>query len=207
MLDFAVLGLLAESPLHGYELRKRLHGVLGPFRALSYGSLYPCLRRLEQQHLIEEAPPEDAARRTGRRGRVVYRLTTDGKQRLAELLEEAGPASFDDGGFDVHFAFFGRTSADVRLRVLEGRRSRLLERREAARAAGLRRRERLDSWTSELHRHGLEAVDREVRWLSELIDTERGVVVHRAPSASPPEGTGPTPTPHDSPTDPRETTR
>jgi hypothetical protein len=36
-----------------------------------------------------------------------------------------------------------------------------------------RTRERLDSYTLELQRHGLESVEREVRWLSELIDTER----------------------------------
>ena len=46
MLEIAVLGLLNESPMHGYELRKRLATLLGAFRAFSYGSLYPTLRRL-----------------------------------------------------------------------------------------------------------------------------------------------------------------
>ena len=36
-----------------------------------------------------------------------------------------------------------------------------------------RTRERLDSYTLELHRHGLESVEREVRWLNELIASER----------------------------------
>ena len=40
-LELAVLGLLHESPLHGYELRKRLNLLLGWARLLSYGSLYP----------------------------------------------------------------------------------------------------------------------------------------------------------------------
>ena len=39
VLELAVLGLLHEAPMHGYELRKRLTAVLGPFRALSYGTL------------------------------------------------------------------------------------------------------------------------------------------------------------------------
>ena len=43
MLELAILGLLIESPMHGYELRKRLTGLLGAFRAFSYGSLYPAL--------------------------------------------------------------------------------------------------------------------------------------------------------------------
>ena len=46
VLQFAVLGLLHEGPMHGYELRKRLNSVLGTFRAISYGSLYPCLKEM-----------------------------------------------------------------------------------------------------------------------------------------------------------------
>jgi len=73
----------------------------------------------------------------------------------------------------VHFAFFGQTRADIRLRILEGRRSRLEERMEAVRAAFARTRERVDSYTLELQKHGLESVEREVRWLNELIASER----------------------------------
>src|SRR5450756_2099517 len=52
VLELAILGLLAETPMHGYELRKRLNLLLGSFRALSYGSLYPCLKSLAQRRLI-----------------------------------------------------------------------------------------------------------------------------------------------------------
>jgi DNA-binding PadR family transcriptional regulator len=110
---------------------------------------------------------------TGRRGKVVYRLTADGKERLAELLAEAGPAAYDDEGFGVHFAFFAQTDAEVRLRILEGRRHRVEERRDGLRAALARTREKLDRYTLQLQEHGLDAVEREVRWLNELIDTER----------------------------------
>ena len=48
MLELAVLGLLAEQPLHGYELKKRLSETLGPLWGISFGSLYPALRRLER---------------------------------------------------------------------------------------------------------------------------------------------------------------
>ena len=58
MLAFAVLGLLYEAPMHGYELRKQLGVRLGGFRAFSYGSLYPALRRLLRAGLIvEETEP------------------------------------------------------------------------------------------------------------------------------------------------------
>jgi DNA-binding PadR family transcriptional regulator len=176
--------------MHGYELRKQITNVLGLFRALSYGSLYPCLHELLAAGLIaeehdEKAGPDTTARpsstgrpgtarpRAGRRSLKVYRLTADGKERLQELLGEGGPAAWEDDGFGVHFAFFGQTRADVRLRILEGRRSRLEERMESIRAALTRTRERVDSYTLELHRHGLESVEREVRWLNELIASER----------------------------------
>jgi DNA-binding PadR family transcriptional regulator len=176
MLEFAVLGLLHESPMHGYELRKRLNAVLGAFRAFSYGSLYPCLRRMKAAGWISEDQPvsaEAAPVLTGRRGKVVYKLAAEGKERLQELLAEAGPSAWEDETFGVHFAFFAQTDADVRLRILEGRRSRLEQRREGVRTALARRRERLDAYTLELQRHGLESVEREVRWLNELIATER----------------------------------
>ena len=54
MLEIAVLGLLNESPMHGYEIRKRLATLLGTFRAFSYGSLYPTLRRLSEAGWIDE---------------------------------------------------------------------------------------------------------------------------------------------------------
>jgi DNA-binding PadR family transcriptional regulator len=174
VLELAVLGLLHETPMHGYELRKQLNTMLGAFRAFSYGSLYPCLKELLARGLIaEEAGRDTPGPRAGRRSRIVYRLTTEGKERLQDLLAEAGPAAWDDDGFGVRFAFFGQTRADVRLRILEGRRSRLEERMEGVRAALSRTRERVDSYTLELQRHGLESVEREVRWLNELIASER----------------------------------
>jgi DNA-binding PadR family transcriptional regulator len=175
VLEFAVLGLLSEAPMHGYELRQRLKAVLGAFRAFSYGSLYPTLRRMRERGWIVEEAPDPAATApalTGRRGKVSYRLTAEGKERLAELLGEAGPTAYDDEGFGVHFAFFAQTDAEVRLRILEGRRRRVEERRDGLRAGLARTRAKLDRYTLQLQEHGLDAVEREVRWLTELIDTE-----------------------------------
>jgi DNA-binding PadR family transcriptional regulator len=176
MLEIAVLGLLNESPMHGYELRKRLATLLGTFRAFSYGSLYPTLRRLSEAGWIsEEEPIADAvpSAARSRRGKRVYRLTADGKDHLAELLADVGPAAFDDEGFGARLAFFAQTSSDIRLQVLEGRRRRVEEQRDGMKSTLARTGERLDRYTRELHEHGLESVDREVRWLTELIAQER----------------------------------
>jgi DNA-binding PadR family transcriptional regulator len=177
VLELAILGILHETPMHGYELRKRLNSLLGAFRAFGYGSLYPALKDLLGKGLIaQDAVAESVTGRSldrPRRSKIVYRLTADGKERLNDLLGQSGPASWEDDGFGVHFAFFGLTQAEVRMRILEGRRSRLEERLEGFRAAATRTRERVDSYTLELQRHGLESVEREVRWLNELIASER----------------------------------
>lgn len=174
VLQFAVLGLLHEGPMHGYELRKRLNGVLGTFRAISYGSLYPCLKEMLHEGLIVEDGPADAGAPalSGRRARIVYKLTADGKDKFQEWLADAGPDAYEDELFGVHLAFFGRTDRDIRLRILLGRRNRLEERLATLRNNLAKRRERLDEWTMTLQQHGLDSVEREVDWLSHLINQE-----------------------------------
>jgi len=177
VLEPAILGLLHESPMHGYELRKRLNLVLGSFRALSYGSLYPCLKSLVDRGWIAgtESTPLAGHAVASKRARIVYQLTADGKEHLQQVLSSSGPSAWEDENFDVRFAFFAQTDAETRLRILEGRRTRLTERLETVRQSFARTRERMDEYTLELQRHGLEQVEREVRWLDGLIDNERGV--------------------------------
>ncbi len=195
MLELAILGLLHETPMHGYELRKQLAVKVGAFRAaISYGSLYPTLRRLQARGWITEesgTPGAPAPALAGKRSRVVYKITAEGKERFQDLLVQAGPETFDDEGFGVHFAFFSRTDSATRLRILEGRRRRIEERREGLREALNRAAERLDAYTQELQRHGLDSAEREVRWLEELIAHERAgrpptVTVADAPTAGKP---------------------
>ena len=82
MLELAILGLLLQSPMHGYELRKRLTGLLGAFRAFSYGSLYPALHRLEQQGWIRA---KWQVTETGRDAKF-YSLTRAGQTHLKREL-------------------------------------------------------------------------------------------------------------------------
>lgn len=196
MLELAVLGLLHEAPMHGYQLRKQLHARLGTFRAFSWGSLYPTLRRLQRAGLIAETtdpPPGETADEGAetaaparprpssrgswgtktRRGRRVFELTAEGKDRFDELVAEAGPQTWDDESFGIHLAFFSRTPVEVRMRILEGRRRQVEERREGLRSTLARAGEQIDHYTRELHRIGLESTEREVRWLNELIAAER----------------------------------
>jgi len=111
--------------MHGYELSKRLNTMLGAFRAFSYGSLYPCLKQmLAVGHASADGEP------TGSRSRIVYRLTAEGKEHLQDLLGEAGPSSWEDENFGVHFAFFSQTDAAVRMRAVSLRLSEYRRKRD-----------------------------------------------------------------------------
>ena len=101
----------------------------------------------------------------------------------SRLVDQAGPSAWEDDEFAVHLAFFARTTHEVRLRILEGRRSRLEERLAQVREASVRNRERLDAYTAALQRHGEEQAEREVHWLEELITTERNTSERNTPHA------------------------
>ena len=175
MFQLAILGLLADAPMHGYELRQKLSTTIGSLRVFSFGSLYPTLRRLQDGGDITADPAEidlDAVPLMSKRSRVVYRLTADGKEKLADLLADSGPQASSDDGFEIHLAFFGRTSSEARLRILQSRRRRLETRRDGLATALGKAAGRMDAYTDQLRQLGLESTDREVRWINELIETE-----------------------------------
>src|SRR6266571_7374472 len=103
MLELAILGLLKESSMHGYQLKKRLAETLGSFWQVSYGSLYPALKRLQREGAVEMVfPKEDVGRRKN-----VYRITPAGEALFTELLESSSAkGAAEDSGFSVRFAFF-----------------------------------------------------------------------------------------------------
>jgi DNA-binding PadR family transcriptional regulator len=81
-LKFGILGLLAEEPQHGYEVKARFEAMLGHTWEVNIGQIYSTLQRLERDNLVE------AVGERGDRGRLTYRLTPTGKQALDHWLAE-----------------------------------------------------------------------------------------------------------------------
>ncbi|HEY8477008.1 MAG TPA: helix-turn-helix transcriptional regulator [Chloroflexota bacterium] len=75
-----VLALLAERPMHGYELARAIQERSAGALALGQGVLYPTLHRLEREGLIVGSWE---ARRAGPERRV-YRITPKGQAVLAD---------------------------------------------------------------------------------------------------------------------------
>ena len=201
VLELAILGLLKEQELHGYELKKRLTEALGPLSSVSFGSLYPALARLEAAGAVRAvvagptgpgagAPVvpmtgsiagEAAAFRAARaqraatrpsRTRKVYAITERGERLFEELLETESASADDDRAFNLKVAFCRYLPPERRLGLFERRRAHLVERLARART-GVRARKGLDAYTQLLVDHGTEATERDISWLDRLIAIER----------------------------------
>lgn len=191
VIELAILGLLKESELHGYELKKRLRDLLGPLSSVSFGSLYPALARLEAAGHVKaveaaEAVPaptfpstgsfagEAAAFRArrkptrGPRNRKVYGITDRGEGRLAELIADPGD---DDRTFPLKLAFCRWCEPDVRLSLLRRRRASLEERLAEGRRA-LKGERALDRYVRSLMEHDTQSTERDIAWLDDLISQE-----------------------------------
>ena len=166
MLDLAVLGLLRDGPRHGYDLKKHL-GTLG-FLRVSFGSLYPALRRLERRGMIE------ALRASGRR--KDYRITDEGRGELDRLLKLEPETTEEDRRFSVRLAFFRYLEPALRVRSLNRRRRQLVERLRDAQQA-LRQSDSVlrDRYTLALMRRAVVNTQADIVWLDELIAAERSI--------------------------------
>lgn len=207
--------------MHGYELKKRLRDVLGPRSAISFGSLYPALNRLERDGAVAavaasagEASPvpmtgsfagEAAAFRTARRiaargprNKKVYDITPLGSARLAELIADP---SDDDRSFPVKVAFCRFAEPDARLGLLERRRATLVQRLGEGRRTIGARGDRLDRYVRSLLEHDTESTERDIAWLDRLLADERTLAGHGQRRTDPPAlpNTAPSPSTTDGP--------
>ena len=190
MLELAILGLLKEQPLHGYELKKRLGETLGSLWGISYGSLYPALRRLEHDGSIEIVESDTVAApmpstgsldgdlaaarlrrpaKATRRTKKAYRLTPRGDARLSQLLLDDEASSDDERTFALKLAFCGHLDPDARLEVLTRRRTDLADRLARARRSSPGRGDR---YTRSLFEHRTQSTQRDLEWVDALIAAE-----------------------------------
>lgn len=188
-LDLAILGLLTNGELHGYEVKRRLHELPGGVLRTSFGSLYPALGRLEGRGLVKVAEPaapqprtsvplsgslsgeaaifrsrRAKASRSGRRKKV-YAISDDGRDELRSLLLDNVE---DDRTFLLQVAFCPNLTSDERLELFERRRDALATRRaDPASSADADFYQR-----ALLERYG-DGLASDLAWLDRLIEHER----------------------------------
>jgi len=201
VIDLAILGTLREHDRHGYDLRKRIAERVG-IRAISFGSLYPALSRLEAAGAVRtvestaraalpvipmtgslsgEANAFLARQRAAAtravaglaRGKRVFGITNEGESLLQQLLVD--PAT-DDRDFALKVAFCRYLSPDRRVALFERRRAQLVARlAEPVSHRGVED-DPLDPYLSSLRERDRQLVVLDLAWLDQLITAEHSRV-------------------------------
>lgn len=82
-IDMVILGLLSHEDLTGYDIKKRMDGVISFFWKGSFGNIYPALKEMENQKLITKRDTS-----TGGREKITYHITRSGRNALAKWLSD-----------------------------------------------------------------------------------------------------------------------
>jgi DNA-binding PadR family transcriptional regulator len=199
VLELAVLGLLHDSDLHGYELKKRLGDLLGPWSTVSFGSLYPALSRLERHGLVSVTTSSEPAEKSaesspmsgslgaelaafrargrsratgGRRARKVYAITDAGRAELRTLIDDP---TGDDRTFAVRVALAGYLPETERIALFRRRRDAVVGRLDQRSGDD----DAVDPYRRRSRAFQDDRLRSEVAWLDELITAE----LHSQPPA------------------------
>ncbi|MFC9935902.1 PadR family transcriptional regulator [Glutamicibacter sp. NPDC127525] len=124
MIDLMILGFLADGPLHGYELRRKMEQLHGHARKISDGTLYPAIKRLAKAGFLgEQVEPG-----VGSVPRKTLSLTATGRERLESLLRGVeGQDLTDLNSFFVVLAFLAHLPDPAERRAVLQRRLDFLE--------------------------------------------------------------------------------
>jgi DNA-binding PadR family transcriptional regulator len=119
-LRFAILGLLTRRAATGYDIKRDFDRTIGYAWNAHDSQLYPELRKLEDDGLIEVAEPEEGGRR-----RRAYRLTDAGQAALDLWLTEPVAGGFTRDEFVLRLFFFHLMDAGARRAAIEAELTRL----------------------------------------------------------------------------------
>jgi len=164
-LDILILAMIRDEPRHGYEIKKRVSGVLGMGVTLNNNILYPSLRRFEEEGAVKSKVESHA----GTPARRVYRLTPTGHELLRTMLEDFPAERADsDPEFFVRLAFFELLDDEVRADILATRRQALAAELEHVTRMRKSIDPRRDRYPAALIDFLIERLEREIRWIDGL---------------------------------------
>jgi DNA-binding PadR family transcriptional regulator len=165
-LKYALLGFLAESPKYGYEIKQKFEEALGNVWSVSYGQLYPTLRRLSELEWVTKktAPGKKAAEKN------IYSLTPKGRKKLDEWLLRPLRSSYKvKDEFTLKFLFFNKLPRELVLEYLRSQLGRTVEQRDSFQRALDSTRGELDFFLQAIIRKGIVHLEAEIRWLDGVV--------------------------------------
>ncbi|MFB9325086.1 PadR family transcriptional regulator [Paenibacillus aurantiacus] len=107
MLEYAILGLLMEGNMSGYDIKKTMDSSIGLFYRASYGSLYPALKRLTERELLAVEELADS------KNKKLYSLLPEGKAAFIAWL--AKPLQLSRSELLIKIFFYDYLNEETRL--------------------------------------------------------------------------------------------
>jgi len=170
-LKFALLGLLAEGPKYGYEIKQEFEGALGNVWSVSYGQLYPTLRRLSELEWVTKrtAPGKKAAEKN------IYSITPKGKKKLDEWLLKPLRSNYKvKDEFTLKFLFFDKLPKDKVVEYLRNQQKKTILQKESFQRALLSIQDGLSFYLQAIIRKGIIHLEAENQWLEEVVSELEG---------------------------------
>ncbi len=166
-LKYALLGLIVENPKYGYEIKQQFEGALGNVWSVSYGQLYPTLRRLSEVGWVTKktAPGKKAAERN------IYSITAKGKKRLDEWLLKPLRTNYRvKDEFTLKFLFFDKIPKEKVLIYLKSQQKKTIMQKENFQRTLVSLREEINFFLQAIIRKGIIHLEAENQWLEEVIN-------------------------------------
>jgi len=181
-LKFALLGLLAESPKYGYEIKRRFEGALGNVWSVSYGQLYPTLRKLSEAGWVTKKtePGKKAAEKN------IYSITDRGRHKLDEwLLKPLRSAYKVKDEFTLRFLFFSKLPPEQVLEYLKAQQKKTVLQRDSFQRTLVSLRDEIDYFLQAIIRKGIIHLEAENQWMEEVMNDLRAATKPAEPKDSP----------------------
>jgi len=169
-LKFALLGLLAENPKYGYEIKRQFEGALGNVWSVSYGQLYPTLRWLSELGWVTKKtePGKKAADKN------IYSITEKGRKKLDEWLLKPVRSTYRlKDEFTLRFLFFSKLAPAHVLEYLREHQRKTVLQRETFQITLESLKGSMDFFLQGIIRKGIVHLEAESRWLEEMMEEIR----------------------------------
>jgi DNA-binding PadR family transcriptional regulator len=159
----AILGLLADHPRHGYELRAAFEALAGgeALWSVKPAQVYTTLARLEEGGLVAQ----DSVEQNGGPEKHIYSLTPAGRAELADWFASGVPAEHQRDEFFVKLMLSLTTDVANPYRVLQAQRSKLYQELHDLTARRNRANPRLELAQIFLLDKGIMHLEADLRWL------------------------------------------
>ncbi|OMF37388.1 PadR family transcriptional regulator [Paenibacillus sp. FSL H8-0548] len=172
MIELVILGMLIEGKMSGYDIKKVTEQTVGIFYKMSYGSLYPALKRLVQSEYVTEEETNDS------KNKKIYSITDEGRSHFIQWLRE--PLQSNKREYLIKIFFYDYLDAAAKKQNLIAYQQNIahqISQMEAVQSIVSKELEQLEDKEQYYYRvsvmhYGVHFFKMENEWLKKIIDKE-----------------------------------